>query len=112
YLATESQRDRPWERRHPVHHEDTKTRRIAKDFFASSCLRGEIFLVTALLLRVHLWSLVQREGGLQNEAQPGLGREHDVFLALHLNGVDLEPQLCGGFQAPRLLHPGDRERRP
>ncbi|PYU93077.1 MAG: hypothetical protein DMG08_11060 [Acidobacteria bacterium] len=34
-----------WERRYPVHHEDTKTRRIAKDFFASSCLRGEFFLV-------------------------------------------------------------------
>src|SRR5437899_10706136 len=33
----------PWERRHPVRHKDTKTRRIAKDFFASSCLRGEIF---------------------------------------------------------------------
>src|SRR5207247_1633002 len=29
--------------RYPVHHEDTKTRRIAQDFFASSCLRGEIF---------------------------------------------------------------------
>src|SRR5204862_1910792 len=27
-----------------AHHKDTKTRRIAKDFFASSCLRGEIFL--------------------------------------------------------------------
>ena len=33
----------------------TKTRRIAKDFFASSCLRGEIFWVAAGLLRVHLW---------------------------------------------------------
>src|SRR5437667_1814572 len=44
-LRTSPQRrgGRLWERRYPVHHEDTKTRRIAKDFFASSCLRGEIF---------------------------------------------------------------------
>ena len=30
-----------------THHKDTKTRRIAKDFSASSCLRGEIFLAAA-----------------------------------------------------------------
>ncbi|PYV41821.1 MAG: hypothetical protein DMG09_03830 [Acidobacteria bacterium] len=46
------------ERTHPVHHEDTKTRRIAKDFFAFSCLRGEISLVAALLIRVHRCSSV------------------------------------------------------
>src|SRR6266704_1847756 len=43
---------------HPIHHEDTKTRRIAKDFFVSSCLRGEIFWVAAALLCVHLCSSV------------------------------------------------------
>src|SRR5947207_9038945 len=52
-LRTSPQRrgGRLWERRYPVHHEDTKTRRIAKDFFASSCFRGEIFWVAAPLLR-------------------------------------------------------------
>src|SRR5436190_2098763 len=47
----------PWERRHPVHHEETKTRRIAKDFFASSCLRGETFLVAAPLRRENSWRI-------------------------------------------------------
>src|SRR6266571_4610235 len=45
-----------WERTHPVHHEDAK--KSQRTFFASSCLRGEIFLVAALLLVficVHLW---------------------------------------------------------
>src|SRR5438046_9787403 len=60
-----------------THHEDTKTRRIAKDFFASSCLRGEIFLVAALVLRVHLWSLASfwRETSPAGATQESPGRK-------------------------------------
>src|SRR5947207_6111116 len=59
-LRTSPQRrgGRLWERRYPVHHEDTKTRRIAKDFFASSCFRGEIFWLRrgcSVFSCVHLW---------------------------------------------------------
>src|SRR5436189_6358696 len=45
-----------WGRRYPVHHDDAKTRRNPLRFFASSRLRGEIFLVAAGLHRVHLCS--------------------------------------------------------
>ena len=42
----------------PVHRENTKTRRIAKDFFVSSW--WDFFLVAALLLCVHRWLLFVR----------------------------------------------------
>ena len=41
--STKAKKMKPQMNTDKTHHKDTKRGRIAKDFFASSCLRGEIF---------------------------------------------------------------------